>query len=167
MDGLEDVDKAWLLKTVNLEVERLRRSGTKPILLSTKNFVMTVEEGTPSRIVNKIELDTGFDFDKITQILVSDPIPYPGDTSWEYANVLLITTNAQFPMILPYLYRPSMITDVSDSSSSEPTTAEVSKKKKRGKADRPTILRNSLTDWIFVNNSGKQSRHVVHEFVSQ
>ena len=29
---------------------------------------MIIEQGAPSRIVNKVEVDTGFDFDKINQV---------------------------------------------------------------------------------------------------
>ncbi|TPX42982.1 hypothetical protein SeLEV6574_g05303 [Synchytrium endobioticum] len=175
--GARNVDNQWLLITVKAEEQRLRRTGATPLLLTTKNFTMITELGTPSRIVNKVELDTGFDFDKINQILVSDPLPYPHDPEWLYVHVLLITTptsaakpnTTQFPLIMPYLYKPVItIADASLTHITPPEPSAATKRKNlKAASARPTILRNELRDWLLVNNHGKTSRHVVHEFINQ
>jgi len=39
------------------------------------------------RIVNRLEVDTGFDFDRVKQIMLSEPIACPVKAGYNYVNV--------------------------------------------------------------------------------
>jgi hypothetical protein len=56
------------------------------------------------KIINRVEMDTRFDFEKIQQILLSDPIDCPYKEGYVYINVLLFT-DKPLPIIIPYLYQ--------------------------------------------------------------
>lgn len=54
-------------------------------------------------IINRVEIDTKFDFSKVERILISDSIPCPLKKGYSYVNVLLFT-KAPIPLVFPYLY---------------------------------------------------------------
>ena len=78
------------------------------------------------------ECDTGFDFDKVQQIMVSEAVACPVKADYWYVHVLCFTSQP-LPLILPYLFF-----NVGG--------------------------RNTLRDWLFVNNKMVESRHQVKEF---
>lgn len=55
-------------------------------------------------IINRVEMDTKFDFNLIKHILISDAIKCPFKPGFVYVNVLLFT-DKPLPIIIPYLYR--------------------------------------------------------------
>lgn len=56
-------------------------------------------------VVNRVEMDTKFDFELIQEIHHSDPIDCPYKAGYVYCNVLLFT-DKPLPIIIPYLYQP-------------------------------------------------------------
>jgi hypothetical protein len=57
--------KDFIKTQTDKESERLRTCGVKPIILPVKNMC-TFEENL--KIINRIEVNTGFDFDKVKQV---------------------------------------------------------------------------------------------------
>lgn len=55
--------------------------------------------------INRVEMDTAFDFNKIKHILISESIECPYKEGFIYINVLMFT-EAVLPLIIPYLYKP-------------------------------------------------------------
>lgn len=55
-------------------------------------------------IINRVEMDTKFDFNLIKHILISDVVKCPYKPGFVYVNVLLFT-DKPLPLIIPYLYR--------------------------------------------------------------
>eukprot|EP00761_Pharyngomonas_kirbyi_P003338 gb/GECH01003342.1/.p1 GENE.gb/GECH01003342.1/~~gb/GECH01003342.1/.p1 ORF type:complete len:179 (+),score=55.41 gb/GECH01003342.1/:1-537(+) len=117
----------WMNSQLDNEKQRLQSQGTKVLPAPVKNTGVVKES---KRVVNRVEFNTAFDFDKIQQILVSDPIPCPMRPNHQYVHVVLITGG--MPLIFPYLF--------------------------------PHDRMNQLTDWVFINNQFKRSRHKVNRF---
>lgn len=61
-----------------------------------------VREG--KMIINRLEMDTKFDFNLIKQIMISEAVSCPLKEGFLYVNVLLFT-DKPLPIILPYLYQ--------------------------------------------------------------
>lgn len=54
-------------------------------------------------VVNRVEVNTGFDFDNVQRLMLSDPVPCPVKAGYWYVTVLLFT-DKPLPLVLPYLY---------------------------------------------------------------
>lgn len=54
-------------------------------------------------VVNRIECDTTFDFNKVTMLLVSNDVACWVKEGYSYVNVVLFTEKP-VPLLLPYLY---------------------------------------------------------------
>eukprot|EP00742_Colponemidia_sp_Colp-10_P009554 GILJ01010431.1.p1 GENE.GILJ01010431.1~~GILJ01010431.1.p1 ORF type:complete len:168 (+),score=32.94 GILJ01010431.1:29-532(+) len=127
-----DYDVAqWMKEQMAKEIARLKTQGATVIPMTVKNTGVVKGGGKKAPLINRVEVDTGFDFDKVKQIMLSDPIPSPKE-GFSYVNVLLFT-DKPVPLILPYLF---------DSRKN----------------------RNSLSEWVFINNKLIQSRHRVNNF---
>lgn len=130
--------------------------------MKVKNFgvVVDLSRKKPTAI-NRIEIDTTFDFKKVQQIMVSPGVSYPHKENFEYVNVLLFTDNTEPPMIVPYLYDTKFKTqepveEPEDGSSIANTEAE---------NNRPWInVKNNLTEWLLVNSQHMRARHHIDEF---
>lgn len=61
---------------------------------------------------NNKEANTAFDFDKITQLLVSDPIKCVPKDSFYYVNVILLPAKGTVGLILPYVYQKNEKNDL-------------------------------------------------------
>ncbi|KAI9138014.1 hypothetical protein BKA69DRAFT_1094463 [Paraphysoderma sedebokerense] len=164
--------KEWITEQVNNEISRLKSLSTstspiRPLPLPVSNMSIVVDYTRPKypKSINRIEVQTAFKFNKVTQIMVSEPIKYPGTPApnpesnnenmnesenkskenWEYVNVLLFTTTNVFPIILPYLYNPTYRTSNINGSGSVP-------------------VKNNLKDWLFINSKGERWRHRIETF---
>jgi hypothetical protein len=103
--------------------------------------------------VNRVELNTDYDFDKVrgcawvchmlrptccvvqvSQLLYSPPAPCPLKEGYSYTNVVAFDVRSPVPQLFPYLYDT-------------------------------TVEGHSLSHWLFVNNKLKESAHFV-EFES-
>lgn len=104
-DKVETEVKSWLEGLVAKECCRVRRvNGTRVIPLPVKNCGILVEsKGKKNVIVNRLEIDTGFDFDKVKQILLSPPIPCPVKPNFSMVFCVLLTEKP-LPMIVPYMF---------------------------------------------------------------
>eukprot|EP01095_Lingulamoeba_sp_RSL-Kostka_P017233 TRINITY_DN884_c2_g1_i2.p1 TRINITY_DN884_c2_g1~~TRINITY_DN884_c2_g1_i2.p1 ORF type:complete len:140 (-),score=30.36 TRINITY_DN884_c2_g1_i2:29-448(-) len=80
--------------------KRLKNNGANSIPLPVKNMAIIKKNGD---ILNRIEINTGMDFNKIQQILISDPIDCVVKPGYKYINVLCFT-DKPIPIILPYVY---------------------------------------------------------------
>ncbi|KAL6069345.1 hypothetical protein QOT17_007608 [Balamuthia mandrillaris] len=91
----------WMQNLVKEEVKRIKSAGSNAIPVPIKNTAL-LRKG--NKIINRVEVDTGFDFNKVRQIMLSDPVPCPLKPSFFYVHVLLFT-HQPIPIILPYLFK--------------------------------------------------------------
>ena len=84
-----------------VSVPRACSAGAKAIPIPVKNCGILHEK--EHLIVNRVEVNTGFNFDKVQRLMLTDPIPCPVRTGYWYVSVLLFT-DKPVPLILPYTY---------------------------------------------------------------
>ncbi|KAG0223664.1 hypothetical protein BGW42_005730 [Actinomortierella wolfii] len=171
----ESIDaKAWINERVETEVTRVKTTGANVTSLPVKNFGIVVDMSRKKPVaINRIEIDSSFDFKQIQQIMVSPSIPYPHKANFEYVNVILLTANAEdTPMLIPYLYDTKFKTqeplpedeDKATSTTASSATSSSGRKSNEEKA-RPWInVKNNLTEWLLVNNQHQRARHHIDEF---
>ncbi|CAK4639848.1 hypothetical protein AeMF1_017998 [Aphanomyces euteiches] len=124
---------AWIKQMQEKEVSRLQRAGAKAIPLKVKNMAIVRE--TLDVVLNRVEVDTNFSMDKISQILIAEETaPVPNKPQYVYVNVLLLPAasnpTAQVALVMPYVYDAH-------------------------------VIGNSLTQWVFINNKMERSHHVM------
>ncbi|KAF8926005.1 hypothetical protein EDD21DRAFT_98876 [Dissophora ornata] len=162
--------KAWIKNNVEQEVARIRATGTNIEPMAVKNFGVVVDQSRKkATAINRIEIDTSFDFKKVQQIMVSSGIPYPHKENFEYVNVLLFTDSAETtPMLVPYLYDTKFKTQEAleeghnDQLASKPSISSVDES---SVDQRPWInVKNNLTEWLLVNAQHMRARHHIDEF---
>ncbi|KAF9114227.1 hypothetical protein BGX27_011429 [Mortierella sp. AM989] len=146
--------KAWIKENVEQEATRIRSTGTNIEPLTVKNFGVVVDlSRKKASAINRIEINSSFDFKNIQQIMVSPGIPYPHKENFEYVNVLLFGESAATPMLVPYLYDTKFKTQepVEGDNIANPTSTSPV-----GSADqRPWIsVKNNLTDWLLTLETG-------------
>ena len=56
-------------------------------------------------IFNRVEFDTKFDFNNISQILISPEVQNEKDKAFYYVTVVLIVANNTTPLVFPYCYK--------------------------------------------------------------
>eukprot|EP00026_Physarum_polycephalum_P016663 Phypoly_transcript_17625.p1 GENE.Phypoly_transcript_17625~~Phypoly_transcript_17625.p1 ORF type:complete len:165 (+),score=29.89 Phypoly_transcript_17625:297-791(+) len=100
LDREEKVVADWMDMMLQTELKRIREAGSNAIPVPVKNVGIIRED---NKVINRIEANTAFDFDKIQQLMVSDPTPCPHKADFSYANVLLFT-DKPVPIIFPYMY---------------------------------------------------------------
>ncbi|KAJ3047431.1 hypothetical protein HK097_011541 [Rhizophlyctis rosea] len=149
---VDSVAKEWLAERAAQETERLKAAGVKPLLLPVRNYgIVKYEDHKPVLIVNRIEINTGFDFEqRVKQIMVSDPQTYPHKENYSYVNVLLLTENMNIPLLVPYIY---------------PTTVKVTPPPET-KGKKSGTQKNDLQEWLLINAKGARARHSIHEYHS-
>ncbi|KAK2950264.1 putative LIMR family protein [Blattamonas nauphoetae] len=111
LEKLLQSDKAtaiWMQDQCKAEQESMKTKGVNLLPLKVRNTSIIKEKP----LVNRIEFNTSFDFTKVTQILVGQPIPCPTKPGFTYINVILFT-DILGPMIFPYLYSDTVKNDLS------------------------------------------------------
>lgn len=93
--------KEWLKGKVDAEIASIKERGANAIPMSVSNTSIVREDNL---IINRVEMDTKFDFTLIKQILVSSPTSCPLKPGFVYVNVLMFT-DKPLPLIIPYLYQ--------------------------------------------------------------
>jgi hypothetical protein len=91
----------WMQQQVEQEIKVIESKGAKAIPIPVKNCGILHEK--EHLIVNRVEVNTGFNFDKVQRLMLTDPIPCPVRTGYWYVSVLLFT-DKPVPLILPYTY---------------------------------------------------------------
>ena len=99
----------WCEAQAAAEVARLKECGQRSVLLVPKNMAIVRKDSEKYKaiIVNRVEVGTGFDFNKVRQIMLSPKVACPVKEGFEYCNVLLFTEKP-VPIILPYLFDASV-----------------------------------------------------------
>ncbi|KAF9961900.1 hypothetical protein BGZ72_001007 [Mortierella alpina] len=162
--------KAWIKENVDQEVARIRATGTSIEPLAVKNFGIVVDlSRKKASAINRIEIDTRFDFKKIQQIMVSAGVPYPHKENFEYVNVLLFADSTETPMLVPYLYDTKFRTqeplETEDDSTAAAAAVTASGAESNTTDQRPWInVKNNLTDWLLVNSLHMRAKHHIDEF---
>ncbi|EEB07242.1 hypothetical protein SJAG_02327 [Schizosaccharomyces japonicus yFS275] len=140
---LDLVAKEWMAKKIAEEIERLKKQGAKAVPLTVKNTSVVLDEDTDT-VINRIELNTSFDFSRIEQIMLSPPQLYPHNANLQFVFVLCFTC-LPHPLIIPYLYAPKLVG-----------------KNLLPRADG--LVENTLKRWAFINDKMERADHVIHEF---
>jgi len=104
-DVIEKDVLKWVKEQLNKERKRITTMGSKSIAVDVKNTGIVKEE-EPVKIINRLELNTNFNFDRVGQILISDSVEVPMKKGYRYINVLLFANNP-VPLIVPYVYQES------------------------------------------------------------
>jgi len=92
---------AWMRERLAQEVDAIAARGGKCIPMAVKNCGVVREKANV--VVNRVEVNTGFDFDKVQRLMLSDPVLCPVKPKHWYITVLLFT-DKPLPLVLPYLY---------------------------------------------------------------
>eukprot|EP01116_Phalansterium_solitarium_P003797 TRINITY_DN14621_c0_g1_i1.p1 TRINITY_DN14621_c0_g1~~TRINITY_DN14621_c0_g1_i1.p1 ORF type:complete len:149 (+),score=44.27 TRINITY_DN14621_c0_g1_i1:39-485(+) len=107
---IPDEDKAataWMKDQLEQEIARLKGLNQRIIPLPVKNTGIIVQQPQSRKqkvtIVNRVEFGTAFDFRKVQQILLQNPIPCPSKPTYLFQHVVLLS-DAPLPMIFGYLY---------------------------------------------------------------
>ncbi|KAL7750561.1 hypothetical protein RI367_003902 [Sorochytrium milnesiophthora] len=147
--------KFWIAEQVQAEVDRIKAAGSKVLPMSVSNYALVIDYTRPKqpKAINRVEVQTGYDFNKISQIMVSDPIEYPHRDGYRYVNALLFT-DKPLPMLVPYLYN-SELTAGPDAGGDASTPAARKK---------PIRVKNNLQDWLFINSKGERCRHRIDTY---
>jgi hypothetical protein len=104
------------------------------------------------KVINRLEIASGMDFDRVSQIMISEPIVYPFREGYQYVHVLAFTQSSnEMALLIPYLYAPYL------TSIGEDTAAPAKKQ------DKDSFV-NSLQDWLFLNERHERSLHHVDAF---
>jgi hypothetical protein len=154
---------AWLDREKEAERTRLSGMGARVLPLRVRNMGIVWEEpgrveradgsvpegppaaaGGPLRCVNRVELDTTYDFAKIKTVLVSEPraCPIASREGWKFVHVVLLS-RGPVGLLLPYLYNPRLHEFVGERGDPSPRAP------------------NDLRSWLFVNSRLESTRHEV------
>jgi len=101
----------WFHSLVSKEVKRLKEQDINAIPVPVKGMD-TIPAGHV--VLNRLEIDTNYDFTKITQIMVSDPIPCPFLPAYQYVHVLLFVNEKMPPIILPFFHQQQKNNQLTD-----------------------------------------------------
>jgi hypothetical protein len=78
----------WMKAQVEAETKRLKKNGAKVSVMNVKNTGIVREDEENAGVAkNRIEVNTNTDFDRVQQLLLSDPIPCPSRENHDYVNV--------------------------------------------------------------------------------
>lgn len=106
--NLDDIQAGkWAKEKMDEEVKRLRDMGQKSTVMKVTKLYVEHDHETET-FVNCIDVDTSFDFDEISQILLSDTEACPKKEGFGFVKVVLISHEASKPpVLLPYLFDSS------------------------------------------------------------
>ena len=104
-DGEEEYEvetavKAWVDAQVDAEVARAEGLGQRTIKLTVKNCGLVFRDGA---VENRVEVDTGFNFDTVEQIMLSPPVDVPCKRGYALRFVIL-SSGKPIVLLLPYVY---------------------------------------------------------------
>jgi hypothetical protein len=110
INDLSPSAKTWLQARAEEESQRIQSHGTKCLILPINNFTTTLTHDTSdggvvkkAYVLNRIEIQTQLDFDRVIELMVGESIGYPYQEGWAYVNIILFT-DAPLPMLVPYIY---------------------------------------------------------------
>ncbi|KAI8902743.1 hypothetical protein BC833DRAFT_230621 [Globomyces pollinis-pini] len=133
--------KKWITEKVKLEAERMREYSVVPLIFKVNNFGIVHDDNGS---INRIEFASNFDFKKILQIMISDPIVFPYRINFLFSTVLLMTEETSMPIIVPYLYQGVL-----------------------DKKVKLNIPPNNLKEWLLINSKHERARHSIDQFVRE
>lgn len=113
----------WIRAQFDAEVERLKAQGQRVVPLAVKNCSLAREgrqminrvrahralcpvpqfPAHGAALAPQMELATAFDFRKVKQILVSEPVQCTPKPGFKYVNVVMFT-DKPLPLIVPYIF---------------------------------------------------------------
>lgn len=176
--------KLWIKQQVTAECERIKAGNARVVPLPVKNCGILVEHDDipPSmqgknassrkrrvKVVNRIEIGSGMDFTAVSQLMISDPVPYPFRTGYQFVHVLAFTASSNtMALLCPYVYAPylkkgPMSTDMIDAASRGELVAEEVVAAVKNDKD---CFENSLKEWVLINEKLSRARHSIKEFHS-
>eukprot|EP01114_Cavostelium_apophysatum_P000246 TRINITY_DN10239_c0_g1_i2.p1 TRINITY_DN10239_c0_g1~~TRINITY_DN10239_c0_g1_i2.p1 ORF type:complete len:152 (+),score=22.96 TRINITY_DN10239_c0_g1_i2:32-457(+) len=95
---------SWMNNQLDVELKRIKSMQSNAIPLPVKNMgIIREKKGNKELVINRLEINTSFDFDKIVQLMISDSTPCPMKKDFSYVNVVLFA-DKPLPLIVPYLY---------------------------------------------------------------
>ena len=106
-DGEYEIEtevKAWVSAAADREAARAEACGTRTLKLTVKNCGVVRGDG---RVVNRVEVDTGFNFDTVKQILLSPPTSIPVKAGYSLRFVVL-STGKPIVLLLPYVFEDGL-----------------------------------------------------------
>eukprot|EP00658_Telonema_sp_P-2_P054404 TRINITY_DN43286_c0_g1_i2.p1 TRINITY_DN43286_c0_g1~~TRINITY_DN43286_c0_g1_i2.p1 ORF type:complete len:165 (-),score=62.12 TRINITY_DN43286_c0_g1_i2:293-787(-) len=101
--SIDDVAVEFMRSAMQAEEMRLQEMGQRVLPLWIKNCSVCTIEGEDC-LYNRVEVDTKFDFKKVTQIMVAPPQEIPEKAGYLYCNVVLLIDQSKPPLLMPYLY---------------------------------------------------------------
>eukprot|EP00628_Pelagophyceae_sp_CCMP2097_P014442 CAMPEP_0206825404 /NCGR_PEP_ID=MMETSP0975-20121206/14325_1 /ASSEMBLY_ACC=CAM_ASM_000399 /TAXON_ID=483370 /ORGANISM="non described non described, Strain CCMP2097" /LENGTH=152 /DNA_ID=CAMNT_0054367695 /DNA_START=54 /DNA_END=509 /DNA_ORIENTATION=+ len=107
-DEVETELACWVKVQTDAEVARATAQGGRILRLSSKNCGIVRDADDGGRIRNRIEVDTGFNFDKVQQILLSDAMPIPTKPGFEL-RFLILSTGQPLVLLVPYVYDAGIV----------------------------------------------------------
>lgn len=121
--------KDWCGEMCDKECERAEAMGQRTLKLTVKNCGLVTKD---NKRWNRVEVDTGFDFDKVQQILLSPPVEIPSKIKQGFClRFVILATGKPIVLLLPYVY------------------------------ETKAVQGSPLQHWEFINNDLKSSHHVV------
>ncbi|KAI8067897.1 hypothetical protein BC940DRAFT_367529 [Gongronella butleri] len=151
-----DVDqtaKAWIQEQMDTEVNRIRTVGTSVIPVGIKNCgILPNFDQRKARAINRIELDTNFNVNKVEQVMVSAPVEYPHKENFFFVHVVLVTSSP-IPLLVPYLYQAGL-------KVTQPERVDGDRKI----PSKEVVLKNDLKEFLFINKQGIRGRFSIHEY---
>ncbi|KAI8371578.1 uncharacterized protein BYT42DRAFT_537361 [Radiomyces spectabilis] len=151
-----DIDvqaKEWIEQQIEEEVNRIRKVGSSVLPLKILNCgIVPNFDRRKAKAVNRVELDTNIDVNKIQQVMVSPPVSYPHKAHFSYVNLILVT-GQPIPFIAPYLYQNNL-----------KVTQPESEEDGRKYPSKLVTLKNDLREFLFINKRGIRARITIHEY---
>ena len=98
---IEQELKVFVDAAVDAEVVRAEGLGQRTIRLTAKNCGVVFRDGG---VTNRVEVDTGFNFDTVQEILLSPAVAIPCKRGYALRFVVL-STGKPVVLLLPYVYQ--------------------------------------------------------------
>lgn len=98
--------QAWVDAAVAAEVARIQGMGSKCLPVPVTACGTATEEGTDGAVtVHVVHADTKFDFAKVKQVMLSEPMAVPEEHGTGLQLLFLVLlAQAPIPLLLPYLH---------------------------------------------------------------
>ncbi|KAI8993160.1 hypothetical protein BDB01DRAFT_832014 [Pilobolus umbonatus] len=153
LDQIDLVAKEWIKEQSEKEIKRIEDVGSSVLPLKISNCgIVPNFDNKKARAVNRVEIDTDYDLNKVQQIMVSPPTAYPHKAHFNYVNLILVTDQPT-PFLAPYIYQTNL------------KVIQPAKEEDGRKYPSKTItLKNDLREFLLINNKGIRSRVTIHEY---
>lgn len=106
---------AWLDAACDAEMARITAESPGQRLLKLRPLNFGLERETKKgreRIVNRVELDTVFDFSRVKSLLTSPPVDCPAKPGYKACHVILLAPPSPVALIFTYLFADSVANDL-------------------------------------------------------